>query len=51
MKRLIVAVAVALSLVAGTGAALLAAPPSFQETCKDAEETSAGKKDFTCNYE
>ncbi len=51
MKRLIVALAVAVSLVAGTGAASLAGPPSFDETCEEAETKSAGKKDFTCDYE
>jgi hypothetical protein len=49
MKRLIIALAIALSLVAGTGVASLAGPPSFDETCEEADSKSAGK-DFTCDY-
>lgn len=49
MKRLIIAFAVALSLVAGTGTASLADRPTFDETCEDADEKSVGK-DFTCPY-
>lgn len=50
MKRFIVAFALAVSLVAGTGTASLAGPPSFQDKCVEAEKASAGNKDFNCDY-
>lgn len=54
MKQFAIAVVAALSLLTGPVAASLAAPPSggfFDETCEDAEDASAKKKDFTCDYE
>lgn len=52
MKRFVIVVVAARSLLAGTGVALLAAPPhdtSADGVCEVADGTQ--HKDFTCDYE
>lgn len=51
MKRFVIAVVAALSLLAGTGAASLAGPPTgdfFEEKCLAADGRSG--QDFGCDY-
>ncbi len=53
MKRLVIAVVAALSLLAGTGAASLAVPPPtsiIEAACEFASKTAQGA-DSTCRYE
>lgn len=49
MKRVAIAVALALSLIAGTSTASLAAKPDLKETCEDAASRKPNST-YECPY-